>query len=73
MLGIGQLLAVVAALLPAALFGAIAWYAVGKFTTVMEWRALAAGGTGILILAMEAGLGIAWLGSLYDKFDVSSE
>jgi hypothetical protein len=72
-LGIGQLLAVVASLVPVAFFAAVAWYAVGKFTTVMEWRALAAGGTGILILAMEAGLGIAWLGSLYDKFDVSSE
>jgi ABC-2 type transport system permease protein len=72
-LGIGQLLAIVASLIPVALFAAVAWYAVGKFTTVMEWRALAAGGTGILILAMEAGLGVAWLGSLYDKFDVSSE
>jgi hypothetical protein len=72
-LGIGQLLAVVASLVPVAFFAAVAWYAVGKFTTVMEWRALAAGGTGILILAMEAGLGVAWLGSLYDKFDVSSE
>ena len=72
-LGIGQLLAIVASLIPVALFGAVAWFAVGKFTTVMEWRALAAGGTGILILAMEAGLGVAWLGSLYDKFDVSSE
>ena len=73
MLGIGQLLAVAAALIPVVFFGALAWFAAGKFTAILEWRALAAGGTGILILAMEAGLGIAWLGSLYDKFDVSGE
>ena len=73
MLGIGQLLAIVAALLPVAFFGALAFFAAGKLTAVMEWRALAAGGTGILILSMEAALGIAWLGSLYDKFDVSSD
>ncbi|MEO6789287.1 MAG: putative ABC exporter domain-containing protein [Chthoniobacteraceae bacterium] len=73
MLGIAQLLAVAVALIPVAFFGALAWFAAGKFTAVMEWRALAAGGTGILILAMEAGLGVAWLGSLYDKFNVSSE
>ncbi len=73
MLGIGQLLAVAVALIPVVFFGALAWFAAGKFTAILEWRALAAGGTGILILAMEAGLGIAWLGSLYDKFDVSGE
>ncbi len=73
MLGIGQLLAVAAALIPVAFFGALAWFAAGKFTAILEMRALAAGGTAILILAMEAGLGVAWLGSLYDKFDMSSE
>ncbi len=72
-LGIVQLLAIVAALLPVALFAAVAWYAVGKFTDVAEWRALAAGCTGFVLLTMEAALGIAWLGSLYDKFDVSEE
>jgi hypothetical protein len=72
-IGITQLLAVVAALIPVAFFGALAFFAVGKFTTVMEWQALAAGGTAILLLAMEAGLGVAWLGSLYDKYDVTSE
>ena len=73
MLGIGQLLAVAAALIPVAFFGALAWFAAGKFTPVLEWRALSAGGTAILILAMEAGLGVAWLGSLYDKFDLTTE
>ena len=73
MLGITQLLAVVAALIPVAFFSALAWFAAGKFTAILEWRALSAGGTAILILAMEAGIGIAWLGSLYDRFDVSSE
>ena len=72
-LGIAQLLAVVVALIPVVFFSALAFFAAGKFTPALEWRALAAGGTAILILAMEAGLGVAWLGSLYDKFDVSSE
>ena len=72
-LGIAQLLAVVVAMIPVAFFGAVAFFAVAKFTTAAEWRALAAGGTAMLILAMETGLGIAWLGSLYDKFDVSSD
>jgi hypothetical protein len=72
-LGIAQLLAVVVAMIPVAFFGAVAWFALGKFTAAAEWQALAAGGTAMLILAMETGLGIAWLGSLYDKFDVSSE
>jgi len=72
-LGISQLLAIVAALIPVAFFGAVAWFAAGKFTTLLEWRALSAGGTAILILAMEAGLGVAWLGSLYDDFDASGD
>ena len=73
MLGIMQILALVIALIPVAFFDALAWFAAGKFTTVMEWQALAAGGTALLLLAMEAGIGVAWLGSLYDKFDTSSE
>ena len=72
-LGIAQLLAVVVAMIPVVFFGAVAFFAVAKFTTAAEWPALAAGGTALLILAMETGLGIAWLGSLYDEFDVSSE
>ena len=72
-LGIAQLLAVFVAMIPVAFFGAVAWFALGKFTAAAEWQALAAGGTAMLILAMETGLGIAWLGSLYDEFDVSSE
>ena len=73
MLGIGQLLAIVGVLIPVVFLGAVAWFAAGKFTALMEWRALAAGTTATLLLAMEAGLGVAWLGSLYDKFDVSGE
>ena len=73
MLGISQLLAALAALIPVAFFGALAFFAAGKFTAVLAWHALAAGATAILILAMEAALGIAWLGSIYDKFDVSGE
>ncbi len=72
-LGLAQFLAVFVALIPVAFFGALAWFAAAKFTAVLEWRSLSAGGAAILILAMEAGLGVAWLGSLYDKFDMSSE
>ena len=72
-LGIAQLLAIVVALIPVAFFGALAFFAAGKFTALLAWHALAAGGSAILVLAMEASLGIAWLGSLYDKFDVSGE
>jgi hypothetical protein len=71
--GVGQLLAIAVAMLPVAFFGLLAFFAAAKFTAVLEWRLLAAGGTALLLLAMEAGLGVAWLGSLYDKFDVSGE
>ena len=73
MLGITQLLAIAVALIPVVFFGALAFFAVEKFTPVLEWRVIAAGATGCLLLAMEASLGVAWLGTLYDKFDVSSE
>ena len=73
MLGISQLLAIVAALIPVAFFGALAFFLAGKFTPLLEWRVVAAGSTALLLLAMEASLGITWLGSLYDKFDVSGE
>ncbi len=72
-ISISQILAVVAALIPVALFGALAFFVAGKFTPLLEWRIVAAGCTAIPLLAMEAGLGIAWLGSLYDKFDVSAD
>ena len=73
LVGVGQLLAIVAALLPVALLAAAAWFSLGKIMPALEWRALAAGGTAMLILTMEAGLGIAWLGSLYDRFDLSED
>ena len=73
MMGIVQLLAIIGVLLPVAFFGGLAWFAVGKWTAVLVWKAIAAGATAAFVLAMEAGLGVAWLGSLYDKLDVSSE
>lgn len=72
-MGIAQLLAMAAVMVPVVFFGALAFFAAGKFTAVMEWRAISAAGTAMLILAMEAGIGVAWLGSLYDKYDLSSE
>jgi ABC-2 type transport system permease protein len=71
MIGIGQLLAMAIAILPVAFFGACAWFAAQAFHLDLVWQASGAIGIGGLILAMEAGLGVAWLGSLYDGYDLS--
>lgn len=71
MIGVAQLLAMAFALLPVAFFGACAWFAAGNFELDVIWRAVAAIGAGGFVLALEAGLGIAWLGDLYDNYDLS--
>lgn len=70
-LGIFQLLAMLAAILPVVFFGACAWLAAYKLGLDPMIRAVAAVGTGAFVLALEAALGIAWLGDLYDHFDLS--
>lgn len=71
MVGIAQILALAIALLPVGFFGVCAWFALGHFEIELMWRAVSAVGVGAVILAMEAALGIAWLGHLYDTFDLS--
>lgn len=72
LVGIVQLLAMLLMLLPVAFFGACGWFVAGKWTASFLIQAISAGGLASLILALEAGLGVAWLGSLYDSYDTSS-
>jgi hypothetical protein len=71
MIGIGQLLAMALALLPVAFFGVCAWYIMGNFHFDPIWRAVSAIGVGAFVLTLESALGVAWLGDLYDRYDLS--
>ncbi len=70
--GIAQLAAMVAILIPVVFFGACGWFVAGKWTTSFLIQSLSAGGIASIVLALESALGIAWLGSLYDNYDTSS-
>ncbi len=70
-MGIGQLLAIVIALLPAIFLGGCAWFAVGKWTHLLEWQIAFTAATALIVLSIEAALGIAWLGDLYDRYDAT--
>ncbi len=71
MMGIGQLLAIVIALLPAVILGGCAWFAVGKWTLLFEWQIAFTATIALVVLAVETVLGIAWLGDLYDRYDAT--
>jgi hypothetical protein len=71
LMGIAQLFAMVVSLLPVLFFGACAWFAVRGFGLPWEWSATAAISVGALVIALESALGIAWLGDLYDEYDLS--
>ena len=71
MVGIAQLFAMAIALLPVGFFAVCAWFAAGHFDVPLMWKAIGSVGIGALILAMEAALGVAWLGSLYEDYDLS--
>lgn len=71
MVGIGQFLALGIALLPVAFFGACAWFAAERFELDLVWKAVCGVGIGAFLLGLEAALGIAWLGHLYDRYDLS--
>jgi ABC-2 type transport system permease protein len=73
MVGVLQLLAMAGAMLPVVLFGGLAWILSGIHDLDLAWRVVCAAGTGAFVFAMEAALGIAWLGGLYDRYDGSSE
>ena len=73
LMGILQILIIAVACLPVAFFGAAAWFGAGMFPLDPTWRIVATAGTAAFVLAMEAACGIAWLGWLFDRFDLSGE
>lgn len=72
-MGIGQLLAIAFAMLPPLFFGACAWFACAPFGVPLAAQAGAAAVVATAVFALEAALGIAFLGDLYDRYDGSSE
>ena len=71
MVGIVQLLAMAIALVPVAFYAACAWFSLLNFGAEFHWRAISAISAGAFVLALESALGVAWLGDLYDRFDLS--
>lgn len=69
---LGQVLVVLLALVPAAIAAALVWF-------VLQWlvgpvvAAVFAAIAVLGILSIEVGLGIAWLGELFERFDLSAE
>jgi hypothetical protein len=43
----------------------------GNFHFDPIWRAVSAIGIGAFVLTLESALGVAWLGDLYDRYDLS--
>ncbi len=72
-MGVGQLLAIVLAMLPPLFFGACAWFASARLGLPLPWQAATSAMTAAFVFALEAALGIAWLGTLYDQYDGSEE
>ncbi len=72
LMGIAQLAAMAAMLLPVAFFGTCTWFISEIWTTSLLWKACSAGAVGAFVLMMEAALGVAWLGSLYDSYDAAN-
>ncbi len=73
LVGILQILMIAIAFVPVAFFGAAAWFASGMFALDLVWKVAATAGTSAFVLALEAAGGIAWLGWLFDRFDLSGE
>lgn len=73
LLGISQLLLIALAFLPVAFFGAAAWFASGMFTEELGWRIAAVVASAGFTVIVEAAAGIAWLGWLFERFDLSGE
>jgi type IV secretory pathway VirB2 component (pilin) len=71
--GVAQFLALGVALIPVIFFGLATWFAAGFFTTDLRWVIGLTAAVSASLLAMEAALGVAWLGWLYDRYDVSGE
>ena len=73
LMGILQILIIAVACLPVAFFGAAAWFASDMFALDFAWKIAGTAATATLVLAIEAACGIAWLGWLFDRFDLSGE
>lgn len=69
---IGQFLAFAVALIPAAIV-AVAIFLFVKFAAGIVVAVPVAAVAAALVLAVEAGLGVMWLGWLFERFDVSAE
>lgn len=67
--GISQLAAMAAILVPVAFFGCCVWFIAAKWTTSILGPAAAAGIVGTAVLTLECALGVAWLGSLYEEYE----
>ncbi len=72
MFAVGQLLAIIVALIPAALVFAVIFFIInafaGKFVAIPP-AALGA----LVILLGEGALGLLWIGRLFERFDISAE
>ena len=73
LVGIMQILLILLAFVPVAFFGAAAWFAAGMFGIDFAWKVAATAGSAGFVLALEAASGVAWLGWLFDRFDLSGE
>ena len=69
---LGQFLVFVLALVPAAIAGALVYFGVSLLAGLAV-AVPAASGAAALVLAVEAGLAIGWLGRLFERFDLSAE
>ena len=68
---LGQFLALLLALIPAAILGAAAWMAAQMLGPAV-WAPLAGAFAAAITLGVEAGLGVVWLGGIFDRYDPSS-
>ena len=73
LMGFIQLFAMALAMVPVAFFGACAWVLAGRYDLPPIWQSALGVSVGGFMLFMEAGLGVVWLGRLYDNFDLSEE
>lgn len=73
LIGISHLLLIALSFIPVAFFGAAAWFASGLFTAALAWKLGVTVSVAMFVLALEAACGVAWLGWLFDRFDLSGE
>ena len=69
-MALGQLLALLAAIIPAAILGGVAWMS-AQMLGAAGAAIFPAAGIAAITLSVEACMGVAWLGRLFDDFDPS--